>query len=75
MSTAYMPPERLVVLCARLMLNLRVVAESDPSEYRVLTEHDVALFQGTADRVSDFLTGYTKALDHVDRMPIGGSRS
>lgn len=75
MSTAYMAPERLILVCARLALNLRAVVNSDPAEYRVLNEHDVMLFQGSADRVSDFLTGYLKALDQVGRLPIGGSRS
>lgn len=75
MSTAYMAPEQIVLLCTRLSLNLRAVVGSDPAEYRVLNDYDVMLFQGSADRVSDFLNGYWRALDHIGRLPIGGSRS
>lgn len=62
MSTHYMPMRQILHLCKDLSLELEAVLGASPPEFRVFNECERGrpIFQGTEERVSDFLTGWSR---------------
>lgn len=69
MSTSYYTFHEVFRLCQDRRITCAIVEHSDPPEYR-LHKDDAMIFQGTAERCSDFLTGWKASAKAVSNQLV-----